>query len=175
MAQRKTTSASNTAQPLPTTPRRRLNQRAIVIGFIALCLLALAVFAIRTNSRATLPTLDHADPTNVAAVTQGRVLYTTRCASCHGTELQGEADWPQRRANGTMPASPLNANGQAWQQSDQQLFTTIQRGGQASAPTGTISVMPAFGDRLGDSDIWAVLSYIKSTWPEALRQQQPSP
>ena len=151
------------------------NQRTIVIGFIALCLLALAVFAIRTNSRAVPPALSRADPTNVAAVAQGRLIYTTRCASCHGSDLQGEADWPQRRANGTLPASPLNANGQAWQQSDQQLFTTIQRGGQASAPAGTISAMPAFGDRLGDTDIWAVLSYIKSTWPAALRQRQPLP
>lgn len=173
MAQRKTTSARNSSQPISPTPHRILNQRTLVIGFIALCLLALAVFAIRTNSRAAPPTLDHADSSNAAAVAQGRLIYTTRCASCHGSELQGEADWPQHRANGTLPASPLNANGQAWQQSDQQLFMIIQRGGQASAPTGTISAMPAFGDRLGDSDIWAVLSYIKSTWPEALRQRQP--
>jgi mono/diheme cytochrome c family protein len=30
--------------------------------------------------------------------------------------------------------------------------------------------MPAFGGTLSDDDIWAVLAYIKSSWPEALRK-----
>ena len=31
--------------------------------------------------------------------------------------------------------------------------------------------MPGFEDKLSDADIWAVLSYIKSTWPDAVRQR----
>ena len=75
MAQRKTTSASNSSQPIPTTPHRMRNQRTIVIGFIALCLLALAVFAIRTNSRAALPALANAYRANgtIDAAAYGRL------------------------------------------------------------------------------------------------------
>ena len=32
--------------------------------------------------------------------------------------------------------------------------------------------MPAFGGRLGDADIWAVLAFIKSTWPPEIRAAQ---
>jgi len=32
--------------------------------------------------------------------------------------------------------------------------------------------MPGFGDTLSDREIWAVLAYIKSRWPEEIRQRQ---
>ena len=32
--------------------------------------------------------------------------------------------------------------------------------------------MPGFKDILGDADIWAVLSYIESTWPPEIRVRQ---
>jgi mono/diheme cytochrome c family protein len=32
--------------------------------------------------------------------------------------------------------------------------------------------MPAFGQKLGDRDIAAVLAYIKSRWPASVRQRQ---
>ncbi len=32
--------------------------------------------------------------------------------------------------------------------------------------------MPAWGDTLKDDDIWAVLAYIKSRWPEETRNIQ---
>jgi mono/diheme cytochrome c family protein len=51
----------------------------------------------------------------------------------------------------------------------------IKRGGQAvldEMGVAFTSGMPAFGERLSDEDIEAVLDYIKSTWPEAIRAQQ---
>ena len=32
--------------------------------------------------------------------------------------------------------------------------------------------MPAFGGALSDEDIWAVLAYIKSSWPQDIRKAQ---
>jgi mono/diheme cytochrome c family protein len=32
--------------------------------------------------------------------------------------------------------------------------------------------MPGFKDKLTDADIWAVLSYIESTWPADIREKQ---
>ena len=32
--------------------------------------------------------------------------------------------------------------------------------------------MPAFGGALSDEDMWAVLAYIKSSWPQDIRKAQ---
>ncbi|MBI3446697.1 MAG: cytochrome c, partial [Magnetospirillum sp.] len=40
------------------------------------------------------------DPTNARQVEQGRLLYAQHCASCHGTDLAGEADWQTRKPSG---------------------------------------------------------------------------
>ena len=32
--------------------------------------------------------------------------------------------------------------------------------------------MPAFGGALSDDEIWAVLAYIKSSWPREIRKAQ---
>jgi mono/diheme cytochrome c family protein len=169
-------------KPTPTTAhdrkqqassRRRLSQRNTIIGFVVVCLVALVVFAIRSGSRSTTAPIDRADVTNAELVTQGKQIYATRCASCHGSDLKGEQGWPQRRPNGVMPASPLDESGHAWQQNDQWIFTTIKHGGQATASAGYTSYMPAFGGGLTDAEIWAVISYIKSTWPNHIQNDQP--
>jgi len=150
-----------------------LNQRTVMIGFMLVCGLALVVFIIRSGSRSATLSTDRADVTNVEFVAQGKHVYATRCASCHGSDLRGEPGWPQRRSNGGMPASPLDQSGHAWQRDDQWLFTTIKLGGQVTASPGSTSSMPALGGGLTDADIWAVISYIKSTWPRHIQDAQP--
>jgi mono/diheme cytochrome c family protein len=150
------------------TPRRRrrqatsrfLSQRALLIGFVAVALIALAVFFLRRGARPDLAGVARADPANVELVVAGENLYATRCAGCHGAAAAGA----------TAPA--LNAAGTAWQHDDQWLFTTIKRGGQATAPPGATSAMPAF-ESLTDGQVWAVLAYIKSTWPTERQTAQP--
>jgi mono/diheme cytochrome c family protein len=173
MAQQKPTSTATPERKQPASPRRRLSQRNTMIGFVVICLLALVVFVVRSGSRSTTASMDRADVTNAAFVAQGQHVYATRCASCHGSDLKGEQGWPQRRPNGGMPASPLDESGRAWQRNDQWLFTTIKHGGQATASLGYTSYMPAFGGGLTDADIWAVISYIKSTWPNHIQDEQP--
>jgi mono/diheme cytochrome c family protein len=151
-----------------------LKQRSLMIGFVLICLLALGVFVVRSSSRSATMSLDRADAKNAGAVAHGRQIYATRCAGCHGSDLKGEQGWPQPRSNGAMPASPLDASGRAWQRDDQWLFTTTKYGGQATAAPGDTSAMPAFA-ALTDADIWAVLSYIKSTWPKDIQDTQPQP
>jgi mono/diheme cytochrome c family protein len=149
-----------------------LSQRTAVIGFAIVCVLMLVVFVVRSVSRSPEVNTDHADLANAELVAQGQRLYATRCAGCHARDLKGEPGWPQRRSNGAVPASPLDASGPARQRDDQWLFTTIKYGGQATASSGSSSSMPAFGS-LTDADIWAVISYIKSTWPERIQEAQP--
>jgi mono/diheme cytochrome c family protein len=117
--------------------------------------------------------MDRADVTNTEFVAQGKQIYATHCAGCHGSDLKGEQGWPQRRPNGVMPASPLDESGPAWQRNDQWLFSIIKHGGQATASPGYTSYMPAFDGGLTDADIWAIISYIKSSWPKHIQDSQP--
>lgn len=103
---------------------------------------------------------------------QGRMLYLEHCAACHGADLAGEADWRTRKPDGLMPAPPHDASGHTWHHPDEQLFTITKLGIEAVAPAGYKSAMIGFGDVLSDDEIWSVLDYIKSTWPERERAHQ---
>jgi len=51
-----------------------------------------------------------ADATNASLVAEGRAVYAARCASCHGKELEGQANWRERMQNGRLPAPPHDAS-----------------------------------------------------------------
>ncbi|MFO7634361.1 MAG: cytochrome c [Caldilinea sp.] len=109
-----------------------------------------------------LPTL------NPAAVAEGEKLYSHYCASCHGANLEGAPDWKVRLPDGSLPPPPQDSSGHTWHHADSLLLTIIRDGG---APT-TNSKMPAFGDRLSDDEIWAILTFFKSRWSEEERKFQ---
>ncbi|TCZ61044.1 c-type cytochrome [Roseicella aquatilis] len=106
-----------------------------------------------------------------ATLARGRHLYAQYCASCHGTELEGQPNWRQRRPDGRLPAPPHDATGHTWHHSDAQLFELTKRGPAGLVP-GYASDMPAFSDVLDDDEIHAVLLFIKSTWPADIRARQ---
>ena len=106
--------------------------------------------------------------TGPAAAQDGARLYTENCANCHGANLEGQPDWMVRKPDGKLPAPPHDATGHTWHHSDRQLLMIVRDGLGAIAP-GYVTDMPAFGDRLTDEEIGAILDFIKSTWPQ--RQQ----
>lgn len=109
------------------------------------------------------------DPARIA---EGRAIYEANCATCHGVNLEGEAGWQSRRADGTLPAPPQNETGHTWHHTDQQLFAIIKNGMQAMAGADYKTSMAGFADTLSDDEIRAVLDYIKSRWPENVRAMQ---
>lgn len=113
-----------------------------------------------------------ADADNPARVAAGAPLYAQYCAACHGASLQGQPNWRERNADGTLPAPPHDADGHTWHHPDGVLFGIIKQGGQAGAPAGFKSAMPGFGESLSDDDIWSILAFIKSRWPETVRARQ---
>jgi mono/diheme cytochrome c family protein len=119
------------------------------------------------------PTSFHASPApfSVDTIALGARVYAQHCASCHGADGRGEgpraaslAQWPPTLA------SPLLAR-----RADGELFWHVLAGmrDRQGEPT-----MPAFRDRLGDQQVWAVLDYMKAlsagssvegNWPVPLR------
>ncbi|MFN0264221.1 c-type cytochrome [Tepidamorphus sp. 3E244] len=109
------------------------------------------------------------EPGDDAIVAQGEALYADHCASCHGTSLEGEADWRSRKPDGMLPAPPHDESGHTWHHPDQMLFEITKYGVQRFAGEDYRSDMPAYEGVLSDAEIIAVLSYIKSRWSSELQ------
>jgi mono/diheme cytochrome c family protein len=103
------------------------------------------------------------------AVAHGAEVYAAACASCHGADLQGQPDWRSPGPDGLLPAPPHDPTGHTWHHPDSVLFQITKYGTEAVVRGGYRSAMAGFGDVLSDSDIVAVLAYIKSTWPPRIR------
>lgn len=107
-------------------------------------------------------------------ITLGETVYAQECASCHGANLEGEPNWKEQNADGTFRAPPHDESGHTWHHGDPTLLEAIRLGGARleGMNIGGSSKMPAFADTLSEEEITAVLVYIKSTWPDDVRQMQ---
>ena len=111
-------------------------------------------------------------PDDPKVVAIGGAVYRANCAPCHGNGLEGEPDWQTAKSDGTMPAPPHDASGHTWHHSSQLLFDMTKYGvAEAAELDDYKSAMPAYQDVLADDEIVAVLSFIKSTWPDDIRRQ----
>lgn len=105
----------------------------------------------------------------------GGALYIDHCAACHGANLEGAPNWQSRGPDGRFPAPPHDETGHTWHHGDAMLFDYTRRGGQAFLDDLGVefeSGMPGFGESLSDAEIEAILAYIRSTWPERMREFQ---
>jgi mono/diheme cytochrome c family protein len=126
-----------------------------------------SINALAGSAEPEIPPLPELDPSTIEL---GRSVYDEHCASCHGADLEGEDNWQQQNEDGSFRAPPHDETGHTWHHGDQLLIESIELGGERfSAAIGGTSPMPAFGQVLTDEEITAVLTYIKSTWPEDIR------
>lgn len=161
---------------------RRSPRVAFIAALIVVAAVALAAWLViggrdqqvapGTASPLRLPDVTEADASDPELVAWGSEVYARSCASCHGAELQGEPNWTVRKADGTLPAPPHDASGHTWHHSDAQLFEMTKWGTAAVVGGGYPSNMPGFADKLVDGEIWAVLAFIKSDWPEDIQAVQ---
>ena len=98
---------------------------------------------------------------------QGKTVYEQACASCHGANLQGQANWRMRDKDGNLPAPPHDKTGHTWHHSDEVLFKLVKFGPGFYTP-GYSGKMPAYDGVLSDLEIKAVNSWIASTWPKEI-------
>ena len=95
------------------------------------------------------------------------------CAECHGANLEGEPNWKEQNADDTFRAPPHDETGHTWHHGDRQLIDAILHGGERLPDNiGGTSEMPAYEAVLTMEEIHAVLAYIKSSWPDNIREAQ---
>jgi S-disulfanyl-L-cysteine oxidoreductase SoxD len=148
-----------------------VHKRNLIIGAIFFCAGLGAILFYAFGGNTAKPLIDSSDQGLVA---RGKAVYANQCAACHGDMLQGQPDWRRRLPNGRLPAPPHDASGHTWHHPDEVLLDIVRNGlvPGKTAPEGYESDMPAYRNLLSDSDIIAVLAYIKSTWPEDIAKLQ---
>ena len=113
-----------------------------------------------------VPTLD------AAQVNLGRQVYQANCAVCHGAHAEGAPDWQTPDATGNFPPPAHDDSGHTWHHSDRVLYEMIRDGmGDPLHPNSPLR-MPAWGNRLSDAEIRAVIAYFKTLWSPEHREYQ---
>lgn len=111
-------------------------------------------------------------------IVQGKALYAEQCAACHGANLEGQPNWQSPNEDGILPAPPHDETGHTWHHDNALLFSYTKLGGEGLLKLRGIenfkSGMPAFSDVLSDEEIWNILAYIQSTWPDRVKEIQAS-
>ena len=102
-------------------------------------------------------------------IENGHDKYRKYCASCHGVNWEGQANWRLPNEDGTLPAPPHDETGHTWHHDTEMLFDYTKLGGQltleAIGVKNFTSRMPGFESVLTDEQIWKILTFFRSTWP----------
>jgi len=109
-------------------------------------------------------------PGNADYVKLGQQIYLEQCASCHGVNLEGQAGWRDKMVDGMRLAPPHDKSGHTWHHPDELLYQLTKYGFAAMIGSDYKVSMPVYDGILTDREIIAALSYIKSTWPDDVRQ-----
>lgn len=143
--------------------------RTGALGLGAAVLAGAAAFAFVWGTTAPAETvLMPSDPDVVAL---GTTIYAENCASCHGANLQGQPNWQSPGPDGRLPAPPHDETGHTWHHDGDTLYRLTKYGTAALiGDPDYASNMPIYEGVLTDDEIIAVLSYIKSTWPQEIRE-----
>ena len=141
----------------------------LVVATVALAIAAWTVGAPAQRpvviNQTAVPPLPALDPERV---TEGAALYAQQCARCHGSALEGTANWKQRLEDGSYPPPPHDNTGHTWHHSDAVLLGIITNGGDPAYN----SRMPAFKDVLSETQMVAILEFFKSRWGNEEREFQ---
>lgn len=145
------------------------------------CLSALATLTLAVAAASPKPAVAQTAPDEfpimpgIVDLSQGEALYVETCATCHGAALEGQPNWRTPGDDGVFPAPPHDDTGHTWHHSDAVLYNYTALGGdEVMARMGVTfdSGMPGFADSLTPQEIWNILAYIRSTWPDRIQEIQ---
>lgn len=101
--------------------------------------------------------------TDPQVLAHGERVFQANCAVCHGAHAQGAPNWERPGADGKYPPPPLDGSAHAWHHPRSALQQVIK--------DGTVRLggdMPAWGGKLSDRDIDAVIAWFQSRWPDEI-------
>ncbi len=104
-------------------------------------------------------------PAAPGTIARGARLYAEHCARCHGERGEGAPRWTQRGPDGRWPPPPLDGSGHTWHHD----LATLKRVIREGSPAGQGN-MPAWGDKLTEEEIEAVIAWFQSRWPAPIRE-----
>jgi mono/diheme cytochrome c family protein len=97
-------------------------------------------------------------PYSKKSIAQGRTVFMRSCVSCHGADGKSQVDVVADATDLTDPKAWKNGTGEG------EIFLSIRDGRGAS--------MPAFKTQIrNEEDIWHLVNFIRSLWPEGARPQ----
>jgi mono/diheme cytochrome c family protein len=95
-------------------------------------------------------------PYSKASIAKGRAAFARNCVGCHGNDGKSQVDVVADATDLTDPKSYRDGA------SEGEMFHTIRDGAGAS--------MPAFKTQIrGEDDLWHLVNFIRSLWPESDR------
>jgi mono/diheme cytochrome c family protein len=92
------------------------------------------------------------------SIARGKQFYLIHCVECHDQDGKGLG---RRDFNGTPPADLTDPEAWTHGVSPEAIFSNIRE--------GTKDEMPPFKGRLQDEQIWHVVNFVRSLWPESKR------
>ncbi len=126
---------------------------------IALCALLAGASAQESSGRmssAEAKKLKSPTPYTKKSIAQGRVTFARYCTTCHGPDGKAQVDVVADATDLTSPGSFKSGT------SEGEIFRSIR--------DGAGETMPPFKTQIsGDADLWHLVNYIRSLWPESMR------
>ena len=149
----------------------RTTQIAVYGGAMVVVLVA-GIVAMSFLDTTEAPATGMLRPDDPSIVEAGRTIYVDSCAGCHGANLEGQMVPSAAGSDELVLAPPHDGSGHTWQHPDQVLFDLTKFGASGVICLEPVDKeMPVFEDVLMDEQIVAVLSFIKSTWPEEIQRE----
>ena len=96
-------------------------------------------------------------------ISHGAEVFRANCAVCHGANAEGDANWRKIGPDGKYPPPPLNGTAHEWHHSIPVLREIIKNGTPPEEGN-----MPAWGQKLTDQEIDAVIAWFQSLWPDQI-------
>jgi mono/diheme cytochrome c family protein len=92
------------------------------------------------------------------SIDRGKQFYLVNCVECHDQDGKGLG---RRDFSGTPPSDLTDPGEWSHGTSAEAIFSSIRE--------GTKNDMPPFKDKLQDEQIWHVVNFVRSLWPEGKR------
>ena len=92
------------------------------------------------------------------SIARGKQFYLTSCVECHDQDGKG---LNRRDFNSTAPADLTDPDRWLHGTSPEAIFSSIR--------DGTKQDMPPYKGKIQDEEIWHIVNFVRSLWPEANR------